>query len=393
MDATATSVPLPPAPQQPIANPGAARRTISIALIVASACALAIAGPSWVQAIFQSTQLKSPASIALLFGAWIFSAFWHESGHLLAALALGFALNGVKVGPLAAYRDADSWRFRIEPRNLLAASVSAFPKRGMAWRERMLAVIAAGPFMTLFAAVFSASLLCCPGITGHLATFLAFVAQLNSLLFLLGLLPNGPGARVRNDATLFLTLWRNSSAAEEILRYHLLLQLQSAGFRPRFYPGHLVKEFARACERPEFAVVFANAIRECAMDSRLVMLAEVWDEYLTEIAVSCTTPWRDWAFAQSAFWDIVHRQNYGSARTKLAKVSVEVLRPEWLRNRTSAISCFLRRDLPRGFDHLRAAESSFRRRTPYAEFQIELMHRLRTCARQLSEFGMVSGRT
>lgn len=380
MDSTVTSLPVPPRARNPLQETGGFKFSLLIAVVLLIAAALNFAGPTWLQSILDATQVSSSSCMPPLVVAYCFSILWHESGHLIAAKLVGFEVTAINLGPVQISRTATDVHCRLQRRNWFAASISAFPRRGASWRTRMLTVIAAGPVMTLFAALISVSVLAQLHPTGVAATFLAFVVELNALLFVLGLLPNPRHARVRNDARLFISVWANAADAEEILRYHLLMQLRHEGFRPRFYPAHLIREFARPCERSDFGFVFASAITECALDMQLFEMADAWDRHALETGTRCAAPWSASAIGQSAFLDIVHRNDYRAAREKVTQISLDLIRPEWLMHRTAALYRLLMWDPCGTVKALQLAESCLRSRRPYAEFQLELISRFRAVA-------------
>lgn len=377
MNATGTSLPCPPGihPRSGVAGP--LQRILTTAGIILALAIVVFTGSHCFPVGFQANRLGAPSSLAPLLAAWLFSIIWHETGHLLASLATGFDVSGFAVGPVRAYRSTGIWQFRLDCRNVFAASVSAFPRHSGAWRQRMLIVVAAGPFMTLLAAAVSIAFASGLWMNKGGTAFWVFAAEFNLLLFVAGLVPNGPAARVRNDAMLFVSLWKNGSAAEEILRYHLLLQLRRDEIRPRLYPAHLIRELARPCERGEFAVLFGTAVCECALDLGIPILADEWDAYAVSAGANCQSPWSDMAFAHSAFLDFVHRRDYASADDKLRRVTMAKLMPLWLKHRSTALLQYMRSDVGRAERHLTGAENCFKRRTPYAEFQIGLLQTLR----------------
>lgn len=354
----------------------------TISLLTLAFSALVLAGPTWISVKFTSVHLSSFCSVALLCSAWVCSICWHEAGHFIAAIVNKFEVTGIALGPMRVSRAGRRWSFRFQRSNVLAASISAFPRQGAAWRLRMLGVIAAGPIATLIAATFSAAIVFGTSIQGAWVNWLIYFSEINTLLFVLGLVPNSNYAPVRNDAALFVSLWMNAAAAEEILRYHLLLQLRRDGCRPRSYPRHLIQELARPCERADFSIVFANAICEFALDLGIGVLLDHWDRYALAQGAVYGSPWSDFALAHSSCFDLAYRQKIELAAPKVAHISTYALNPPWFRFRTSAIRELISGESERANGDLRRACHSLDSQIPYHAFQLELLAVLREyCAR------------
>src|SRR5262245_17719456 len=83
----------------------------------------------------------------------------HELGHVLAGLAVGFGLAGVRVGPVRATRTPAGWRPRISWDALGSGEVLVDPVRPDHLRRRHAAMVAGGPSaqLVLLAVVASAA--------------------------------------------------------------------------------------------------------------------------------------------------------------------------------------------------------------------------------------------
>lgn len=220
--------------------------------------ALSLMGPSWVQLLLRSTALNHVDGLIALFTALAASILLHEAGHLTAALMLDFEVLGGSLGPLRAIRLHGAWSLQFSG-SLFSGSVIAIPRRKDAtWRTRMLAVVAAGPIATVLTGLGSACLLISFGDSGlRITRFLSALVELNFFLFVLGLFPNAPASRAKNDARLFYSLLRNTPEAQQILLYHLVTQLQIAGVRPREYPEPIILKLAQASGAPEMCLAYA----------------------------------------------------------------------------------------------------------------------------------------
>lgn len=90
---------------------------------------------------------------------WFFPALWigilvHETGHLLAALLVGFHIRQFAVGPLVLEREARGWRLKLVPARAVGGMVQAAPPSTDDLRRRFLLFVTGGPAATalLFAA-------------------------------------------------------------------------------------------------------------------------------------------------------------------------------------------------------------------------------------------------
>jgi hypothetical protein len=157
--------------------------------------------------------------------------------------------------------------------------------------------------------------------------FWSSLAQFNFFLFVLGLIPNGNKAPVRNDATLFLALKRNAREAEEMQLYHQAVQLTFAGVRPRDYSESLLEQLANWRGRAETNVLIARTMVEWAADCGDLRLADAWDQQALEQSQHCERRLRNSALASSACFDVLFRQDPAAAHRKFAQVDFDSLFP------------------------------------------------------------------
>ncbi len=275
--------------------------------------------------------------LGMLVIAVVAAMLMHESGHLLAAWALGFNFSGASLGPWRLQRLHGQSKLTFSTHRMLDASVSAMPSKLEHWREYLQAVVAAGPFFTLASAAGAFYLL--QAVDSHnslTAMFLAFFMQVNALLFLLGLIPNSANARVLNDARLFLILAENGHAAEELKLMVEMALLVNEGVRPQDYPAELMLRLAGWRGRPEAELHFANALVRWAMDQEEPVLAECWDARALAVSELCDWRLRNQALAASACVDVLFRDDFEAARNKFAQVNTRMLFPKCLEYRARA---------------------------------------------------------
>jgi hypothetical protein len=273
----------------------------------------------------------------MLIAAVVAAMLLHESGHLLAAWALDFKFTGASLGPWRLQRLHGQTKLTFSTQRMLDASISAMPTKLQHWRGCLLVVVAAGPLFTLGSAVSAFYLL--QRVDSHdtlTAMFLAFLLQVNALLFVLGLIPNSAGGRALNDARLFLMLTENGQQAEELHQTVELALLVNEGVRPQDYPADLMLRLARWRGRPEAELHFANALVRWAMDRDEQVLAECWDARALAVSELCDWRLRNQALAASACMDVLFRDDFEAARNKFTQVNTRMLFPKCLEYRARA---------------------------------------------------------
>lgn len=334
--------------------------------------AVEVFGPRWLQAIFQVLTLDNLGGVSALVTAVAVSIVLHEGGHLGAAILMDFEVLGICLGPVRTTRSHGKWTFEASGK-LFTGSISAVPRNIRRWRERVLVVVAGGPLATLASGLLAGMILFhCPS-EGWPKTFLAAVTELSGFLFVLGLVPNGRTAKVRNDARLFAMFWNETPDAQEILLYHLLTQLELAGVRPRDYPTGLIHAMAAIEGRPESMLVYAHTIALWALDRGDIASAKAWDERALELSESYNTAGQQAILARSACFDVLFREDLSAARKKLAAIEIDALAPAWLRHRTEAVHWLLEENIGEALAEIARAQYAFPKQLPYYEFERMLL--------------------
>lgn len=373
----------PPLPCSYTARDEAREKPLSSLNFLLAALAMGIAlklfGPSGVRALFATLRPDSVSDISALFTAFGASIVLHEAGHLIAALLLDFEILGGSLGPFRATRLHGKWTLRFSKRAPACGSVSAIPRNNHSWRLRMLLVVAAGPAATLLTGIAAWSML--PDHAAHAwaSAFLGALTQFSFFIFVLGLIPNRPTARTRNDANLFSSLWRNTPEAQEILLYHLITQMQIAGLRPRDYPEHIIHQIAAAQGRPEARLLYANTIVLWAIDGGDVATADAWDRRALELSECCELRLQNLTLAKSACFDVLFRKDLMAGKRKFEEVEFGTVTPDWFRHRAQAAQCIATGNVSGALAEIRRAESLFPKRLPCYEFEkmlLEVLQRL-----------------
>jgi hypothetical protein len=287
--------------------------------------------------LFGEFRLNSPGAVAALLLATAASVTIHELGHLLAAVAVDFEVLAVSLGPVRLRWLHGKYTVRFSAKRLFLGSISVVPKEMQNWRLQAMWIAAAGPLATLVTAAVAWIVLLSPSPYGAPHAFWSALAQMNLLIFVLGLVPNGSQASVRNDAALFSILFRNGREAQELEVIYLISQLRLYAVRPSDYPEPLMDRLAiqHAC-RHETRVMAARVLSDWALDSGDLQMADDWDRQAIGHAVHCEPRLRNSALAASACFDVLFRGDKDSARAKFAEVDLEELFPPCFAHRARA---------------------------------------------------------
>lgn len=367
---------LPPKPPREWSTPFFSLLLLAVALGLGVRYAL----PAQLRALVEVPSVLHLHGFLILNAAVATSIVLHEAGHLIAAVLMKFKILGVALGPFRVTRANAVWQFRFTPRSLFSGSVSALPRSTRRWRERMLVVVAAGPIATLVTGAAAAALLLSHLTNPVTNTFLGAVTQLSAFIFVLGLVPNGRHARVRNDARLVSVLRHDSQEARQILLYHLLTQLELAGTRPRDYPEELMRELAKTQGRPDLMLFSANKIALWAWDHGQVATAEAWDHRCLQLSDACQASSRNLALANSACVDVLVRNRWKDAQDKFAEVDWETLSPAWLMHRSRAAYYLTQGNVPECLAEVCRAQFAFPNGLPVYTFERWLLTQLHRMA-------------
>ncbi len=389
--AVSPALPPLPAPVDPVRP--ANRFSLGLLLVALALGGIINAfGPKWAQAIFETVKLDSIGGISALLAAVAASIVVHEAGHLVAAILMNFEVLGICLGPLRAIRSYGRWTVELSGR-LFTGSISAVARNTHRWRERVLVVVASGPLVTLVSGLTAGLILLHNPIYGWPKSFLAGLAEFNSFLFVLGLVPNGCPARVRNDARQFLIFWNDTAEAQEIFLYHLIARLELAGVRPRDYPMGVIHAMAAMKGRPESMLIYAQIISAWALDCGDTVTAEAWDARALELEQACSIGAQAITLAKSACIDVLLRHDLAAAKRKLTHVDLDSLAPGWLQHRTKAVHSLVEENIEQALAEISLARYSFPNRMPYFEFEQMLLGELHRKALAITPKGLSTFRT
>lgn len=336
---------------------------------------LQLAGPAWSRGVFEHVQLGSLEGLWNLLLALGASILAHELGHLFAALYLNYALLGMAIGPLQLSFWHKKTVLQVRAGQWARCSVSAVPRDLQdCWRSRMLAVVAAGPAVSFFLLIVSAVLAMS---SVEPVGFWSSCAEVNFFLVTLGLIPNHRLAAVRNDAALFLALWKNDTDALDMFRCHQAIELAFRGIRPDQFPEELLLELARFPGRPYTRLMVAQRMVEWAIDSGNLALASEWDRAALATSERCQRHLANRALAESACFDVLFRADFAAAKAKFAQVDFEPLFPPPMAERARAAN-WLAVELPeKAARHILRAQYQLPLGDGYYNFERLLLHELR----------------
>jgi Zn-dependent protease len=338
-------------------------------------------GPAWSSPILDQIKIDSFSGAGTLVLALLLSIFVHELGHLLAARFLNFAVLGGAIGPFRFEKQHRTSLFHYAKEGWFRCSISAVPREmHNGWRGRTMMVVAAGPAATLILLMISASsALNNPGLNAGgnwLAQFWSACAAVNFFLFVLGLIPNGRFANVRNDAALFLALYQNAADAVDMMVCHQAIELGLRGIRPQDYPEPLMLELAKFNGRPYTNLMVARRMLEWAADCGDIAMAGQWDQYVLSASEKCSPRLANVCLAESACFEVIFRNDMRAARRKFAEVDFDSLFPPALAERTQAsrlIAC----DLPHWAPtHILQAQYHLPLGIPYYNYERMLLDKL-----------------
>jgi hypothetical protein len=309
-------------------------------------------GPPGMRSLFGAFSLNAPGALPALLIATATSVIIHELGHLLVAVSLDFEVVGVSLGPVRLQWLHGKYAARFSIKRLFLGSISVVPKDMRNWRRRSMSVAAAGPLATLLIAIAACRMAVLRSPSGVEHVFWCALAQMNLFIFVLGLVPNGARAAVRNDVTLFRLLFHNGLEAHELELVHLVSQLRLHAIRPSDYPVPLMDRLAiHRSGRSDTRVLAARTMSDWALDLGDFRMADSWDREAVAYAAHCEPRLRNSTLAASACFDVVFRGDMQSARAKFAHVDLDELFPPCFAHRVRAA-----RLLAIGQPHLAPAE-------------------------------------
>jgi hypothetical protein len=226
-----------------------------LAAIVAGGVTSACVIGAW-QAVLRTPNPSLPGLSMLIIAALLMALALiagHESGHLLAGLAVGFRPWLVMIGPLKIVREGATLRVRLN-RSLVPGLVRALPTDARDLRRRLAVYISGGPLASLLLGVLCLGLAIVANRTSTAITtwrqmgFWLGMIGLSSLILFLGTiirflaaaLPFGSSGPRSDGAQLFDLLQGRPRAERRLLAMTLITAWQD-GVRPRAWEVGIVE--------------------------------------------------------------------------------------------------------------------------------------------------------
>jgi hypothetical protein len=287
-----------------------------------------------------------------------------------------FEILGAALGPFRLARLYRESTVSFRAKSLFGGSISAIPLDDRHWRARILVVIAAGPIATFISALTALAATSALQPTSWTYSFLGFLTELSVLIFLLGLIPNGQHARVRNDAQLFWSILRNATEAHAVRLYHQLMRMHIDGIRPRDYPPELVDAMSRYRGRADLSLAFAGALVKWAIDCGDFAMAKAWQQIAVRFLPASGASQRNFARAEWACFELLFSEDLDCARRVFSGVRPEEIAPNWRRHRIRAAKYAAQGDAPAACREIDNALSCLPGGIPYSSFERDLLYRL-----------------
>jgi hypothetical protein len=218
------------------------------------------------RAVFRPPNLGLPGLPMVIIGGLLLALApiaGHESGHLLAGLAVGFRPWLVIIGPLKIVRQGAALRVRLNM-SLVPGLVRAFPTDARDLRRRLAVYVSGGPLADLFLGVLCLGMALVADRTSTATTtrsrmslWLGMIGLCSLVLFLgtiirflaaaLPFRSRGP----RSDGAQLLDLLRGRPRAERRLVAVALVTAWQDGVRPRAWEAELVERLLALREGTE----------------------------------------------------------------------------------------------------------------------------------------------
>jgi hypothetical protein len=265
--------------------------------------------------VFLPSNLQRPLNwltpIVLLF--FIIALFCgiliHETGHLVAGLAVGFEFRRILVGPLMLTRELRGYRLRFVPNRLLAGGyVFMVPRQPVNLRRRFAIFGAGGPLATALAFL--------PIVLLPWGPIAGSLLLANVLLAFSSWIPREIRGHY-TDAKNIQILSRAGPAADRLVAVIYLMTLDGLGIHPSEWPSEVVANLAvpggdhayRAGGRI-FLHIYA---RETAPPGEVAIALES----VLELSGELRGDLRRMYFAEATFWQGVTNRNATLARAWL----------------------------------------------------------------------------
>jgi hypothetical protein len=293
-------------------------------------------------------------TIALITPAFLVVVAWHEGGHAVAGVSVGFDFKMYVIGPFLWEKQSTGWRFKWNKNvNTSGGLVLCLPTDTVNLNNRFTVFAAGGPLASLFLAalsyatyaVFFKHTLTTNGGFQLLGHFFFIVALLSLLIFFATAVPMRVGG-FYTDGARVLRLQRGGDAAQF---ENLLLKLTAntlSGVRPKSLNINELEEalaIAKRLDEP-FGVYMHGFLHQAAFDNNEIEKAEKHLlEYVNE-ADNFPEGVRNAVWLDAAFFYAYAKRDLEKAETFWQQFKPAAMIPQAQVFATEAALSFLKKD-------------------------------------------------
>jgi hypothetical protein len=292
--------------------------------------------------------------VAMLLPAFFLSVAWHEAGHAVAGIAVGFDFRLYVVGPFLWEKEAGRWWFKWNKNiNTAGGMVICLPTDARDLPRRFSVYAAGGPLASLLLALLAAVLLwyCWPPVLppSEVASvglaFLFFLASLSALVFLITTLPMHTSG-FYSDGARILRLLRGGEQAQFDVRLLKIITGSMGGIRPKDLDIKDLEDTQALAQRlgEPFGVYLHGYLHQACLDRGALDAAEQHlQRYIAE-ADQIPEGIRSSVWLDAAFFYAHIRRDRDEAEACWARFVPSALSPKALILATEAALSLLRGD-------------------------------------------------
>jgi hypothetical protein len=259
--------------------------------------------------------------LAMLIPIAIFVIAWHEAGHAVAGILVGFDFRMYVVGPFLWEKTEGYWRFRWNKNlNVAGGLVLCLPKNNQALKTNFVWYAASGPLASLLLALLAGlAFYALPPVTAIQSqgvllarTMVGAVGAISSMIFIVTIAPLYMGG-FYSDGARILRLLRGGDKARFDMFLFSQMANSTSGTRPKLMDTQVLEEAKTLAHRIKepFAIYLPGILHQAYLDREEWDMAESYLlEYIRE-APKMSEAIRDMVWLDATFF-------YAFARKDLA---------------------------------------------------------------------------
>lgn len=217
--------------------------------------------------------------LSVLVPIFIFVIGWHEGGHALAGIRVGFDFKMYVVGPFMWEKENGNWVFKWNKDvNKAGGLVLCLPRDTTDLKKKFSIYAAAGPLSSLFLSIllfgiYGLGLI--PSEQGTMKFIFMFTAFLSLLIFIVTAIPSKMGGFYSDGARVLRILRGGDTAQFEILMMSIIAST-SSGVRPKLLNMSQLEEMEEIAVRLKepFRVYIHSFFYQVALDNADYVKAE-----------------------------------------------------------------------------------------------------------------------